>query len=108
MSRRQFKDLIRFFQGFISDRPELDAPIDYAAKGSVNALFIGQGEPVPFNGLAEQSGIGGIFGSPVSGGVGGFAVSPVGLVVINSLSPDSGVAITVSPNDINGNSNGVT
>lgn len=59
MARKRFKDVLRFFAGFVLERPMIDEPIDCAADGSQNVLFVGQGEGVPFKGLTVQNGIGG-------------------------------------------------
>ncbi len=71
MSRRKFKDALRFVDGFIIERPAIDEPIDSAAEGSSNVLFSGQGEPTPFRGMNEQAGIGGIYN------VGAFGITDI-------------------------------
>lgn len=83
MSRRKFLDIIRYYRGFILDRPTIDdGPgygsdgADYAAEGSYNVLFVGEAEPVPFKGLALVDGVGIIGGTHVGPGVGGFAPPP--------------------------------
>lgn len=75
MGRQSFRDLIRFKRGFILSRPKIDANTDYAAEGSQNVIFTGQGRPRPFKGLELVAGIGGVFGQPV-GGIVGFAGAP--------------------------------
>lgn len=69
MARTPFIEVFRFSQGFILSRPLIDAanysrldqvgPRDYAAAGSANCLFMGNGRPEVFKGLALVSGIGG-------------------------------------------------
>lgn len=61
LSRRKFTDILRFVAGYIIERPTLDEPIDAAAEGSSNVLFMGQGEPTPFKGVEDQSEIGGVY-----------------------------------------------
>ena len=105
MSRQKFRDLINFYLGFILDRPVIDdQSVDYAAEGSSNVLFLGEGEPVPFKGLTLVSGVGGIYYS----GPNGFALGPVFTLTVSSQDPSSGVSITVSPTDLEGNTNGST
>lgn len=69
MPRTPFIEEFRFSQGFILSRPKVDdasysrldqvGPRDYAAEGSANVLFTGNGRPEAFKGLASVSGIGG-------------------------------------------------
>jgi hypothetical protein len=75
MTRRKFKDVIRFIGGFILERPDIDTA-DYAAEGSRNVLFSGQAEPIPFKGLELVDGIGALGAIPVGGGVGGLTPIP--------------------------------
>ena len=70
MARSKFTDVVRFVYGFILTRPKLDRAKDYAASGSVNVIFTGQGKARPFKGLELVSGIGGTQSGPVSDGVG--------------------------------------
>lgn len=68
MSRRKFRDILRFSRGYISSRSKIDdpnysdnrtIPSDYAAEGSANVLFTGQSHPEPFKGVTVASGTGG-------------------------------------------------
>jgi hypothetical protein len=70
MARQKFRDVIRFVYGFILARPKLDRAKDYAATGSVNVVFTGQGKATPFKGLELVSGVGGTQSGAVSDGVG--------------------------------------
>lgn len=57
--RQPFETVFRFSLGFYLSRPEIDDGLDYAAEGSANVLFVGQGKPVAFQGLALVSGTAG-------------------------------------------------
>jgi hypothetical protein len=103
MSRRKFKDIIRFAAGYLLERPTIDEPTDHAAEGSRNVVFTGQAEPEPFKGLSLEGGIGGIHYS----GPTGFTIAPVRTLTVASSNPSSGVTITVTT-DIDGNGNGTT
>ncbi len=76
MTRKKFKDIIRYERGYISGRPEIDDSTyegenveDYATEGSQNVLFTGEAEPVPFKGLTLVDGIGVITGGGPIGGL---------------------------------------
>lgn len=103
MARRRFRDTIRFKLGFILSRPKIDANTDSATSGSQNVVFLGQGKARPFKGLQLVSGVGGIFGQPISGGIAGLAP-----MVVTVSSVPSGVTVTVSPADLSGNGDGTT
>jgi hypothetical protein len=98
-----FKDVARFIKGYISTKRILDADNDYAYLGSENVLFVGLGRGEPFKGLNDTGQVGGIFGMPVTNGVGGLQPAITTLTVESN---PTGVAVTVSPADLEGNSNG--
>lgn len=80
MARQRFRDVIRYFRGYIIARPKIDDPsytdnrtqsADYATTGSYNVLFMGNAKPRPFKGLElVNSEVGGITSSQASDGVG--------------------------------------
>ena len=75
MARVRFMDVIKYTAGFILARPKIEdrrrGGADYATEGSFNVLFVGQGKPVPFKGLALVSDVvGGTTAAQVSDGVG--------------------------------------
>ncbi len=105
MSRKKFSDTLTYSRGYISGRPLLDeGSSDYATEGSHNILFTGEAALEPFKGLALVDGIGAISGGPP----GGFGLPPTFILTVSSENPSSGVAITVSPSDLDGSSNGTT
>lgn len=112
MSRERFSDVIRFFRGFILSRPKIDDPshgggeeaADYATDGSYNVLFHGQANPRPFKGFADQGLVGGIYYS----GPFGISQAPAYTLTVSSINPTSGIAVVITPVDINGSSDGTT
>jgi len=75
--RTPFQELFRFTYGFYLSKPKIDDSMDYAAEGSANALFTGQGRPEVFKGVALVSGTAGTQMFQVSNGYAGLGLKSV-------------------------------